>query len=92
MVAPTNTGDIYEKLRAAVLSAEPTASPGLGILRRRGLAAWIRALGQESHVETAYGDDRPRPSAKLDLSPPASDITRLIAGIIVALAMEPVHA
>jgi hypothetical protein len=92
MVAAANTADIYEKLRAAVLSAEPTASPGLGILRRRGLAAWIQALGQESYPETACGDHQSPPSAKLDPSPPASDITRLIAGIIVALAMEPIHA
>jgi len=83
--------DVYEKLRAAVLSAKPTANPGLGIVRRRGLAAWIRALGQEPHAETAYYDHHP-PSAKSDLSSPANDITRLIAGIIVALAMEPVHA
>jgi hypothetical protein len=92
MVAPANTADIYEKLRAAALSAEPTASPGLGILRRRGLAAWMRALGQQPHVETACCDDRPPPPAKRDPSPPASDIARLIAGIIVALALEPAHA
>lgn len=92
MLAPTNTADLYEKLRAAVLSAEPTANPGLGILRRWGLAAWMRALGQQPHAEMACGDDRPPPSARRDPSPPASDITRLIAGIIVALAMEPIHA
>jgi hypothetical protein len=92
MVAPANTADIYEKLRAAVLSAEPTTSPDLGILRRRGLSAWMRELGQEPHAETARCDHQSLPFAKRNPMPPASDITRLIAGIIVALAMEPIHA
>ena len=91
IVAP-DAGDAYEKLRTAVLRAEPAACPGLGILRRRGLAAWLRALGQEPHAEAACRDHPPAPSAAYDSSPAASDITRLIAGIIVALAMESVHA
>ena len=91
IVAP-DAGDAYEKLRTAVLRAEPAACPGLGILRRRGLAAWLRALGQEPHAEAACRDHPPAPSAAYDSSPAASDIPRLIAGIIVALAMESVHA
>lgn len=83
---------IYEKLRTAVLAGEAATSPGLGILRRRGLAAWMRVQGQESHAKVACRDPEPPPSAKPDLSPPASDVTRLIAGIIVSLAMEPMHA
>jgi hypothetical protein len=74
------------------LRAEFTACPGLGILRRRGLAAWVRALGQEPHAEAVCLDYRLAPSAPHDPSPATSDITRLIAGIIVAIAMEPVHA
>ena len=94
IAASADAADIYERLRAAVLSAEPTADPGLGILRRRGLAAWMRALGQEPHAETACCDrDHQPPSSDKPEPPPASsDITRLVAGIIVALAMEPVHA
>jgi hypothetical protein len=92
IAAPADIADIYEKLRAAVLSAEPTANPGLGILRRRGLAAWIRALGQEPYAETSGCDHQTLTSDKPDIPPAASDITRLVAGIIVALAMEPVHA
>jgi hypothetical protein len=74
------------------LRAEFTACPGLGILRRRGLAAWVRALGQEFHAEAVGHDHRLAPSASHDPSPATSDITRLIAGILVAIAMEPVHA
>jgi hypothetical protein len=52
----------------------------------------MRAQGQEPQAEVACRDPEPPPSAKPDLSPPASDVTRLIAGIIVSLAMEPMHA
>lgn len=79
-------------MRAAVLSAEATTSPGLGILRRQGLAAWMRVLAQDPHAEVACRTPEPSASAKPDLSPPANDITRLIAGILVSLALEPTHA
>jgi len=74
------------------LRAELSACPGLGILRRRGLAAWVRALGQELHVVATRDDHRLAPSILHDPSAATSDITRLIAGILVAIAMEPVHA
>ncbi|UFW88421.1 hypothetical protein BjapCC829_50105 (plasmid) [Bradyrhizobium barranii] len=77
---------VYEKLRGAVLSGEVTTSSGLGILRRQGLAAWMGALGHEPFAAVACREPAP------DLSPPASDVTRLIAGILVSLAMEPMHA
>ncbi|WOH75730.1 hypothetical protein RX330_11950 [Bradyrhizobium sp. NDS-1] len=83
---------VYEKLRGAVLSGEVTTSSGLGILRRQGLAAWMRALGHEPFAAVACRDPEPAPFAKPDLSPPASDVTRLIAGILVSLAMAPMHA
>ncbi|MEH2675362.1 hypothetical protein DXU07_40225 [Bradyrhizobium elkanii] len=79
-------------LRAAALRAEFTACPGLVILRRRGLAAWVRARGQEVDTEAACHDHRLAHSAPDNPSSPTSDITRLIAGILVAIAMEPFHA
>lgn len=78
-------------LRAAVLRGELTACLGLGTLRRCGMAAWIRALGQEPSAEKACRNHRPRSPAGHEPSS-ASDITRLIADIIVAIAMEPVYA
>jgi hypothetical protein len=74
------------------LRAELAACPDLGILRLRGLAAWIRALGHGRHAETARCDHRPAPAIAPDRSAAASDLTRLIAGILVAIAMEPAHA
>jgi hypothetical protein len=87
---PAPEAAVYEKLRTAVLSGQPAATPGLGILRRQGLAAWMRALGHDSHAAVARPD--PTPCAKPDPSPPPSDVARLIAGILVSLAMEPMHA
>lgn len=83
---------LYEKLRTAVLSGEAATAPGLGILRRQGLAAWMRALGHEPPAAVACRDPEPTALPKPNLLPPASDITRLIAGILVSLAMEPMHA
>ncbi|OIM88928.1 hypothetical protein BLN97_42465 [Bradyrhizobium elkanii] len=92
IVAPADAADSYEMLRAAALRAEFTACPGLVILRRRGLAAWVRARGQEVDTEAACHDHRLAHSAPDNPSSPTSDITRLIAGILVAIAMEPFHA
>jgi len=52
----------------------------------------MRALGQEPHSAAACRDHRLAPSAPPDPSPATSDLTRLIAGILVTIAMEPVHA
>lgn len=82
----------YEKLRAVVLNAEPSAYSGLYIIRRRGLAAWIRECGSESQVEAVRTNHQAAPPTTRDLAPAASDLARLLAGIIVALAMEPTHA
>lgn len=79
-------------MRAAVLRGGGAACPGLGILHRRGVAEWIRALGQEPLVEVACSDDRLTPLTPHDPAPATSDITRLVAGILVAIAMEPVYA
>ena len=86
--ADTNALDIYEQLRAAVLDADPQAGPNLGVLRRQGLTAWCRSL------TTADLDpppaDRPHhlsPAA----APPPSELTRLIASIILAITAEPAH-
>ena len=91
-VAAADAVSAYEKLRALVLNAEPSAGPGLCVIRRRGLAAWIRECGSESQVEAVRTNHHAAPAITRDLPPAASDLTRLLAGIIVALAMEPAHA
>lgn len=91
IVALAGTADVSETLRAIVSRGECTACLGLDILRCRGLAARIRTRGQEPSTEEARRDHRPALSTKYDPSS-ASDITRLIASILVAIAMEPVRA
>ena len=93
--------EAYESLRTSALGAEAPRFPGLGILHRQGLAAWIRALEQAPHSggDTADdgaaredGDRVVAPSPADDLPHESSELTRLIAGIIVSIGMEHSHA
>ena len=86
--------DAYERLRAAVLRAEPAAGPDHGIVRREGLAAWIAglALVPAREVEPVRCPLRPAPALTLPSPMTANELTQLIAGILVTLAAEPTHA
>ena len=88
MTTPTRTAGDYEKLRAAVLGAEPVRGPDLGIIRRHGLAIWLK----QSPVMPVAQHFVPRtPGAIVDPAPATRELSRLIAGIVVALAVEPAH-
>jgi hypothetical protein len=82
----------YETLRAAMLNAEPSTGSALCTIRHRGLAEWIRESGSQSQVEAVGMTHQAAPTTTRDLPSAASDLARLLAGIIVALATEPVHA
>jgi hypothetical protein len=89
--AASKVADAYESLRAAALCAEPAACPGLGILRRQGMAAWMRALERPPHSD---GDRHPM-IARLpasDAPQQSTELTRLIASIIVSVGTEHAHA
>lgn len=90
-VAAPKAADAYESLRAAALCAGPIASPGLGILRRQGMAAWMRTLEHPPHSD---GDRHPMiaPSPASDLPQQSSELSRLIASIIVSVGTEHAHA
>lgn len=90
-MASANAVDIYEQLRAAVLDADPEAGPNLGVLRREGLTAWCRSLTTARDLDAPSPDPSRRlPGCPASASPP-SELTRLIAGIVLALAAEPAH-
>lgn len=93
MPAATSAVEAYERLRAAVLVAEPISGPDLGTVRHHGLASWLKRL---SHAPLTAPDHARRelslPSIASDPSPASNELTRLIAGIVVALAAEPAHA
>jgi len=79
----------YEALRAAVLSGRSNGQCSLAILIHRGLTAWIAALEPEEPPAT------PSPACVPPHSVAASapsELTRVLAGIIVALTTEDVHA
>jgi hypothetical protein len=85
--------DEYEKLRAAVLCAEPTPCPGLGIIHRQGLAAWIRVLGRPPHADGVDDHHSTLVSSPICHQPSgASELARVIASILVSIAVEPAHA
>ncbi len=79
-------------MRAAALGGEPVAGPDLGTVRRHGLAGWLARLTLQPVVEPACARPEPMPAAIADPVPVADELTRLIADIVVALAMETTHA
>ena len=81
--AAPNAVDAYEKLRAAVLCAEPID----------GLAAWLRALRHQPHADAGCGNHPTlAPSPTCGHPPETSELTRLIASIIVSIGTECAHA
>jgi hypothetical protein len=91
MNAAPRTTDDYETLRAAVLRAEPARGPDLGMLRHRGLTSWLRAPVPEPIVQRSGATQDRAPNASVEPAPTTAELTRLIAGIVVALAEEPAH-
>jgi hypothetical protein len=88
-------GQLYEELRAAILCGRPGGQRGLATLIHQGLAAWIRELG--SIDRAAPSTAALAPSAPLpprSPSPAPSELTRLLAGLIVAITAggDPTHA
>jgi hypothetical protein len=91
MTASPRTTTDYETLRAAVLSAEPARGPELGMLRHHGLTSWLRAPSPEPMLQRLGATQDRAPGASAEPAPTTAELTRLIAGIVVALAAEPAH-
>lgn len=91
MTGSTRTAKDYEKLRTAVLDAEPARGSELSMICNHGMATWLRAPTPEPSSELpCAGQDR-IPVGRGDPALSSSELTRLIAGIVVALAAEPAH-
>lgn len=91
MTATTRNVTDYEQLRAVALGAEAAGGPDLGTVHRHGLASWLKAPVHKPVAQPLL-DDMPRlPGASIDSEPHISELTRLMAGIVVALAGEPAH-
>ena len=92
MAAATSTIDAYERLRGAALTAQPLPGPDLGTVRRRGLASWLKGLILQPPAEPARARPELMPNTIVNSAPAASELTRVIAGIVIALVAEPAHA
>ena len=90
--AAASVTDAYERLRSAVLSAEPMPCLDLGTIRRRGLTTWINGLLAAAPAEPARAGPVSTPDALINPAPAVGELTRIIAGIVIALAAEPAHA
>ena len=64
----------------------------LGTVRRCGLATWLRGLVVLSPTEPARTKSEPSLNPNIDPAPAASELTRIIASIVIALVAEPAHA
>jgi len=69
-----------------VLQAAPMPGAGLGIIRRQGMAAWVRMA---LNVPEPPPD---LPAVPCQPLPSTCELTRLLAGLVVTLVEEPAHA
>ena len=65
------------------------AGPHLGVLRREGLAAWSRSLSEVPAIGAPISSPARQPTTRH--APAPSELTRLIASIVLAIAAEPAH-
>jgi len=76
---------------AAVLRGDPDAGPHLGVLRREGLTAWSRSLIEAPAISAPISGPARQPPVRHAPAPAPSELTRLIAGIVLAITAEPAH-
>lgn len=91
MTASTHTASDYETLRAAVLAAEPARGPDLGMVRHRGLASWLKEPPLTPIAQQPCAKQDRTSGATVDPALATTELTRLIASIVVALAVETAH-
>jgi len=92
MTTAHRTANDYETLRAAVLGTEPVRGPALIILRHNGLTSWLKAPIPEPTAPTLCAAQARSSAANGDPVVATTELTRLVASIVVALAAEPAHA
>jgi hypothetical protein len=89
MTGTARSVDDYERLRAIALGTERACYADLGIIRHHGLATWIKEppsepVAQCRKWETARGGIANTASA-------TTELTQLVAGIVIALTAEGPH-
>ena len=81
--------DAYERLRAAMLGDQLVPGAELAILRRQGMAAWIKASCEAPDSMPTLPAARRPPTAGAILR---NELTLILASLIVTLSAEPTHA
>jgi len=79
----------YERLRAAVLDTHLRPPAGIAILRRQGMATWMQAVEVRHDLPSDLAVPRSPSSLK---GPPASEVVRILASLVVTFIAEPAHA
>ena len=91
-VATTQPAAAYEALRAAIMSGRSNGQRGLAILVHRGLAAWISEMKPEALLPTPPSTMHNRSAHPAAVTPKPNELTRVLAGIILALTTGSAHA
>jgi len=83
-IGVTGTGALagYERLRSCALG-EAVGEPGLALLMRRGLRAWIEARGDVTTNATAA----PMATAPSGGGPPGADVRDELARLVVTMVL-----
>ncbi len=90
-MVPTRTAQDYEILRASVLSSAPPRGSGIGTVCHQGLANWLKQPVSEPVAPTCAYPHNVSPAAGAGSTGSSTELTRVIADIVVALALEPEH-
>ena len=62
-----------------------------GTVRRHGLAAWLRGMITLTPVGPTCAKLEPSLNTRTEPAPAISELTCIIAGIVIALVVEPAH-
>lgn len=90
-MAPTRTAQDYEMLRASALGSAPPRGSGTGTVCHQGLASWLNEPATKPIAPTCAYPYRVSPAAAVGPTTSRTELTRVIADIVVALALEPGH-
>jgi len=72
----------YEQLRGAALGTEAAPAPGLGLVLRGGVAAWMRAAGP---VSVSWVCPSPSAASSVTVMP---EMVRLVSQMVLAAARQ----
>jgi hypothetical protein len=91
VIAAQQTTTTYETLRAAVLDGHANGQRGIATIIHRGLTAWIGEQVPASQPAAPGGAATIRP-ARPTIHATTNELTRLLAGILIALTTGDTHA